>query len=265
MKVQFREPEAGYINALFQNETGRIWVGTSGKGLYYLDKKMGRLISVPIFPGNLNDLYVEAILQYNDKLYVGTRHMGIITVEGVDKNNTKLAASGQLFSKEAGLAKNDYIYSLKQFNDKLYICSSKGTFAYGFEEKDFTKLDSIHSINVLIDSLKNKWTLSYNMELYFNQKKLELGTEVSDFHIGSGGEIWAATSKGVAYLQNVKARPQFYNPANKVIEFTSLSIDKNGSFWLGSRMGIYRFDPETKLFANYQIVGGSKANSFKSW
>ncbi|MDQ2180125.1 helix-turn-helix domain-containing protein [Marinifilum sp. D714] len=260
--IQDREPEAGYINALFQNEKGRVWVGTSGKGLYYLDREKQCLTPTPIFPGNLNDLYVEAILQHKDKLYVGTRHMGIITASVVAGENTQVVASGQLFSKEAGLAKNDYIYALKHYNEKLYICSSKGTFVYGFDNNNFSKLDSVSSINFALDSLDNQWILSYRMELYFNQQKLEFGTEVSDFHIGNNGEVWLATGKGVAFLPNVNAKPLFYNPAKKVIEFTSIRRDKDGYFWLGSRMGIYRFDPQSKLFASYQITGGSKANSF---
>ncbi|WP_321281730.1 two-component regulator propeller domain-containing protein [Marinifilum fragile] len=258
--IQDREPEAGYINALFQNDDGRVWVGTSGKGLYYLDRNKESLTSVPIFPGNLNDLYVEAILQHKNKLYVGTRHMGIITASV--GNNTQVVASGQLFSKEAGLAKNDYIYALKCYNEKLYICSSKGTFVYGFDDGNFSKLDSVPSINFALDSLNNRWILSYRMELYFNQQKLEMGTEVSDFYIGKDGEVWLATGKGVAFLSNVNAKPIFYNPAKKVIEFTSIRKDEDGYFWLGSRMGIYRFDPQSKLFASYQITGGSKANSF---
>ncbi|WP_165835896.1 helix-turn-helix domain-containing protein [Marinifilum breve] len=260
--IQDGEPEAGYINALFQNEKGSVWVGTSGKGLYHLDRKKECLNSVPIFPGNLNDLYVEAILQHKDKLYVGTRHMGIITTSVVAGDDAQVIASGQLFSKEAGLAKNDYIYALKRFDENLYICSSKGTFVYGFDDESFSKLDSVPSINFALDSLDNQWILSYRMELYFNQQKMEFGTEVSDFHIGSDGEVWLATGKGVAFLPNVNAKPVFYNPAKKVIEFTSLRKDEEGNFWLGSRMGIYRFDPQTKLFASYQIVGGSKANSF---
>jgi len=260
--IQDKQPEAGYINALFQNDKGRMWVGTSGKGLYLLDQEKERLVSVPIFQGNLNDLYVEAILQHEDKLYVGTRHMGIIIVSGAGEKTIKTVATGQLFSQQAGLAKNDYIYALKKYNEKMYICSSKGSFACGFNGENFSKLDSIPSINIALDSLNNLWILSYGMELYLNQKKLDLGTEVSDFHLNSNGGIWAATAKGVVFIQSEHRKSKFYNPAGKVIEFTSLNKDREGCFWLGSRMGIYRFDPKTKLFASYQIVGGSKANSF---
>ncbi|NOU59675.1 two-component regulator propeller domain-containing protein [Marinifilum caeruleilacunae] len=256
------EAEAGYINALFENEQGRIWAGTSGKGLFVLDSLSGKLKSMPIFRGNLNDLYVEAIFQHKDQLFVGTRHMGIITVKAVGENPHKLQASGQLFSREAGLEKNDYIYALKQYGEKLYICSSKGTFAYHLIGKKISSLDSLASINVMIDSLDNRYILSYTLELFVNQRKVDLGTEVSDFMLAKEGGVWAATSKGLAFVENQNAKPVFYNPTSKVIEFTSLKQDQQGSLWLGSRMGIYRFDPKTKLFANYQILGGSKANSF---
>lgn len=177
--------------------------------MYDLDRKKDRLTSVPIFPGNLNDLYVEAILQYKNKLYVGTRHMGIITTSVVAGDNTQVVASGQLYSKEAGLAKNDYVYALKRYNEKLYICSSKGTFVYGFDDANFSKLDSVPSINFALDSLNNRWILSYRMELYFNQQKLEMGTEVSDFYIGKDGKVWLATGKGVAFLSNLNAKLYF--------------------------------------------------------
>ncbi len=261
-KSSVQEPEAGYINALTQARDGKIWIGTSGKGLYLLDQEKEELISIPILQGNMNDLFIEAILQFKDKLYIGTRHMGIITADYPSLNSKKVIASGQLFSTEAGLAKNDYIYGLKQFNEKLYICSDKGSFVCGGEADDLRRLDSMPSINIKVDSLNNLWVLSLNMELYFNQKKIELSSEVSDFYINDANEVWAATSKGLALIQMGSSKPVFFNPPDKVIEFTSIEKDKEGQFWLGSRMGMYRFDSKRKLFTSYQIPGGSKANSF---
>lgn len=256
-----QEPEAGYINAITQTDDGRIWIGTSGKGLYLLDKEKEELIPIPILQGNMNDLFIEAILRFKDKLYIGTRHMGIITADYPSLNSKKVIASGQLFSNEAGLVKNDYIYGLKKFNDKLYICSIKGSFVCGGEADDLRRVDSLPSIDILVDSLDNMWILSLDMELYYNQEKIELASEVSNFHIESN-EIWVATSKGLALISNGNSKPTFFNPPNKVIEFTSISKDEEGQFWLGSRMGIYRFDSKSKLFSGYQIPGGSKANSF---
>ncbi|WP_209319673.1 helix-turn-helix domain-containing protein [Ancylomarina longa] len=260
--IQSSEPEAGYINALAQGEDGNIWIGTSGKGLHYLDEKKKELIPVTISGVRSDSLFIEAILQYQNTLYIGTRFKGIITAKYSSKDFSKLYASGRLFSSEVGLEKEDYIYALKRFDEKLYICSSKGTFVYGFDDQIMVKIDSIPSINVKLDSLSNIWILSSYMELYHNQKKIELGMEVSDFYFGDNNDVWAATSKGLALINDENTKPHFYNPPEKVIEFTSIGKDKEGQFWLGSRMGIYRFDPQSKLFADYQIPGGSKANSF---
>ncbi|BAX78798.1 hypothetical protein ALGA_0404 [Labilibaculum antarcticum] len=253
---------AGYINGLTQGDDGQIWIGTSGKGLYLLNQEKVELEPIPILQGNMNDLFIEAILQFKNKLYIGTRHMGIITANYPYVSSKKVEASGQLFSAEAGLNKNDYIYALKQFNGKLYICSNKGSFVCSGEADDLVRLDSMSCMDIEVDSLNNMWVLSLNMELYYNLNKYELGTEVSDFYIEDSKEIWVTTSKGLALIQIDGTKPVFFNPPDKVIEFTSIEKDKDGQFWLGSRMGMYRFDSQNKLFASYQIPGGSKANSF---
>lgn len=254
--------EAGYINGLIQTDDGRIWIGTSGKGLYAVSKEDDELVSVPILNGNMNDLYVEAITHYKDKLYIGTRHMGILCVAYPSFNSEKLTASGQLFSINAGFKKNEYIYNLKKFQDKLYICSANGSFVFDDKILDIRKIDSVPSIDIYIDSVGNDWILSNKMELYYNKKKFELGTEVSDFYVEEEGDVWITTSKGLAHLSKNSNLPYYYNPPGKVIEFTSLAKGENGEFWLGSRMGIYRFDSRSKIFAGYQILGGAKANSF---
>jgi len=259
---QTYDPEAGYINALTQSEDGKIWVGTSGKGLYLLDKAKDELLPLKILNQNMDNLYIEALLQNNNKLYIGTRYHGIIAAEYPPQNFNQIKISGQVFSSEAGLEKDDYIYSLKNFNNQLFISSSKGTFKYDFSTKNIVKIDSLPSLNIEIDSLNNKWILSYDMALFFNQTQIKLETEVSDILLSKNRGVWVATSKGLALIENENKTPIFFNPPDKVIEFTSIREDFQGHFWLGSRMGIYRFNPENKIFSTYQIPGGAKANSF---
>lgn len=261
-KAQSQAPEAGYINALTQSEDGKIWVGTSGKGLFLLNKAKEELRPVKILNQDLNNLYIEALLQNNNKLYIGTRYHGIITAEYPPQNFNQIKISGQVFSSKAGLEKDDYIYSLKNFNNQLFISSSKGTFKYDFNTKNIVKIDSLPSLNIEIDSLNNKWILSYDMALFFNQTQIKLETEVSDILLSKNRGAWVPTSKGLALIENENKTPTFFNPPDKVIEFTSIREDFQGHFWLGSRMGIYRFNPENKIFSTYQIPSGAKANSF---
>jgi ligand-binding sensor domain-containing protein/AraC-like DNA-binding protein len=261
-KSQTYDPEAGYINALTQSEDGKIWGGTSGKGLYLLDKEKDELLPVKILNQNMDNLYIEALLQNNNKLYIGTRYHGIITAEYPPDNFNQVKISGQVFSSEAGLEKNDYIYSLKNFNNQLYINSSKGTFKYDFSTENMVKIDSLPSLNIEIDSLNNKWILSYDMSLFYNQTQIKLETEVSDILLSKNRGVWVPTSKGLALIDSENKTPVFFNPPEKVIEFTSIREDLQGHLWLGSRMGIYRFNPESKIFSTYQIPGGAKANSF---
>jgi ligand-binding sensor domain-containing protein/AraC-like DNA-binding protein len=251
-------PEAGYVNALTQSKDGKIWVGTSGKGLNLLNRENNEL--VPVRVSNGKDLYIEALLQHQDQIYIGTRYHGIITANYPKQNFGNLKTTGKLFSTKAGLGKNDYIYALKLFQNQLYICSAKGTFSYDFESKEMQRIDSASSINIEIDSLQNRWILSWSMKLACNGKNIDLNTEVSDLLLSKNNKVWAATSKGLALIQDKKVT--FFNPPEKVIEFTSIQKDQQGQFWLGSRMGIYKFNPATKIFASYQIPGGSKANSF---
>jgi len=220
------------------------------------------LLPVKMLKENMDDLFIEALLQHNNNLYIGTRYHGIITADYPPGNINQINASGQIFSTEAGLEKNDYIYSLKAFNDHLYISSSKGTFQYDFETQNMVRIDSLPSLNIEIDSLNNKWILSYDMSLFFNQNQIKMDTEVSDILLSKNQGVWVPTSKGLARIESENKTPTFFNPPEKVIEFTSIREDQQGQFWLGSRMGIYRFNPESKIFSTYQIPGGAKANSF---
>ncbi|MDE5422111.1 helix-turn-helix domain-containing protein [Ancylomarina sp. DW003] len=261
-KAQSQAAEAGYINALTQSEDGKIWVGTSGKGLFLLNKAKEELLPVKVLNIDTDSLYIEALLQHNNKLYIGTRHHGIITANYPPQNFSEVKISGHIFSSEAGLEKNNYIYSLKNFNNRLYINSSKGTFKYDFGTDKMVKTDSLPSLNIEIDSLNNKWILSYNMNLFFNQTQVKLETEVSDILLSNNQGVWVPTLKGLALIDSENKTPVFFNPPEKVIEFTSIREDQQGHFWLGSRMGIYRFDPQSRIFSAYQIPGGAKANSF---
>ncbi|RZT95499.1 AraC-like DNA-binding protein [Ancylomarina subtilis] len=261
-KSQPHNPEAGYINALTQSEDGKIWVGTSGKGLYLLNKEKKELVPVKILNQNMDTLYIEALLQNKNNLYIGTRYHGIIVAKYPPRNFNQIRLSGQIYSSKAGLEKMDYIYSLKHFNNQLYISSAKGTFKYDFKTKHTEIIDSRPSINIKMDSLNNKWIVSDDMSLFFNQTQIKLETEVSDILLSKNQGIWVPTSKGLAFIENENKTPVFYNPPQKVIEFTSIKEDQQGNLWLGSRMGIYQFKPESKIFSTYQITGGAKANSF---
>lgn len=196
-KAQDQAAEAGYINALTQSENGNIWVGTSGKGLFLLNKAKEELLPVKVLNIDTDSLYIEALLQHNNKLYIGTRHHGIITANYPPQNFSEVKISGHIFSSETGLEKNDYIYSLKNFDNQLYINSSKGTFKYDFGTNKMVKIDSLPSLNIEIDSLNNKWILSYNMNLFFNQTQVKLETEVSDILLSNNQGIWVPTLKEI--------------------------------------------------------------------
>jgi hypothetical protein len=60
-----------------------------------------------------------------------------------------------------------------------------------------------------------------------------------------GTDTWIATDGGVAQYNTITGETNFYNRANSELPFnniTSIAIDQNGSRWLGTYVGLVRWD-----------------------
>jgi len=82
---------------------------------------------------------------------------------------------------------------------------------------------------------------------------------IRSFHKTDSGEMWIGTDNGLVRIpKSGEASVQFMNQSDGLADNQILTIqsDKNGSIWLGTALGLSRYDPLSKRFFNYDIFNG---------
>ncbi|MCV9927120.1 response regulator [Flavobacterium sp. LS1R49] len=107
------------ILTLFQDNQGRIWVGTKAKGLHYFDGKKFTKINLKV--GNTVITSIHSILEDADK------NLWISTNQGIIKYNT-LQKKIVLYDQKDGLTSNEFNdnASLKLDSNRFYFGSPSG-------------------------------------------------------------------------------------------------------------------------------------------
>ncbi|QTD48271.1 sensor histidine kinase [Sulfidibacter corallicola] len=222
-----------HVRALFEDRTGRIWIGTVGEGLWSLEPDSGESQQFdhdPTDPTSLSHSIVETILEDRaGNLWVGTLN---------------------------GLNKTD----LKPRKFKLYQRDPRNTNSLSTNE-----VGAIH-----VDSQQRLWIGTFGGGL--NHYDRETGRAIVYpivMHSGMGdnvvrniredeaGRLWLGTySDGLQVLEPDKGITEVF--VNDPDNLSSLShnrvrgihFDPRGRLWVGTEDGLNLFRPETKDFVN---------------
>ncbi len=160
-----------FVYSIVPNPDGSLWLGTLN-GLWKY--KNGEFINF----GEQNKLLkhrITSLLKYKNKLYIGTKGVGLIIY---NLNNNKL----RLILKKDGLTSNS-ITDIANYKDKICIGTNKG-------------------LNIL----------SLNDKNYFNITQFDKGNGLLSDEINqllvSDSVLYIASKKGINYLNLDKFRPQ---------------------------------------------------------
>jgi len=221
------------VSSLFMDNTGILWIGTSGLGINILDFKANRfptLTRAPDPASRITGFSIRSILEDNtgnvwisaDVLYRWNRETGELK---------SFEASSNLIDNFG----NTDAYSMIQAADgSLWVASEQGLFRH------------------------NPVTDQTRIYKYSEEDRDGLLTQaVNAVFEARDGTIWIATHNHFSRMtdeQEGTFQHFRYQPSELSIGIARPVIfqDFYSSFWLGTANGLFRFDPETETFTTFQ-------------
>ncbi|KUG25363.1 hypothetical protein ASZ90_004816 [hydrocarbon metagenome] len=210
-----------WVQTLFKDSKGRIWIGTN-KGLYFIDRNF----EINLFDIGIKDVSVNAIIVQRDasgkiesqNLFLGTTD-GLIVINDIINNNfgNKITR----FTTEDGLS-SELIMDMELTSEgELLIGTAKG-----------------------ISILKNNNILPIDNDLTH--------PFIVDLFIDSLGNLWAGTNYGLNKLVKKDGKyiitEKYYEKdglvSNEYTRNNTISQDKYGRIWFGTFQGLSVYNPD---------------------
>lgn len=210
-------PNSALINTLYEDNKGRIWVGTSGGLFFFKNPKPNININIEI--PDTSRLPVNSILQdNNDKILVGTSK-GLFRYDEERKLSVTFGAD---------------IFAMPTPNIRELYKDSRNTLWVATEDNELygLKLKSLPYKRELIDVSSFAQINDYRVDALFEDK----------IHAGI---IWAGCFSGGLYKIVPASQRFFSNNLSKYTKITksvmSIFVDEE-DIWLGTNNGLLRVD-----------------------
>ncbi len=216
------------ITAIQEDTKGRIWFGTAGGGLMYLDRQSGRLrtfIHDTRQAGTISSNYINDITE-DDK-----GHIWVATSDGLNLIHKESEAIECIFNNPAkpqSLLNNDVRHVFTDKSGAMWIITAEGINIYSKLNGRFQKIQRIPD---------DPNSISSNI--------------VHCFAVDSSGSLWVGTREGLNRYDKSQKRFVRYmieseSDADPVSnEIKSILIDRNNRFWVGTSNALNLFNPKT--------------------
>ncbi|MDV4152060.1 two-component regulator propeller domain-containing protein [Clostridium sp. AL.422] len=267
------------ITCFYEDANGTIWIGTD-KGINILNDNI-------IFNyTNHENSNIVSILKNNGHIWIATKFKGIYIYK---------EESGELVDHlydEENFSLNDrYIKSLFQIEDKYtVVVTNKELIA--FNTKDYSylewKIQNSYSseLSYLYSDGKDIWIASttdfYSYNINTREKKY-YSESIKEFGINPGRITYILPDnkdESIIWLGGIDIGLIKYHKENGVIErYLNDNLDKNslinnyincmtfdtlGNLWIGTNIGLSKFDLNTKEFTSYTTSEGLTNNFINS-
>lgn len=253
-----------YVNDLYQDQTGFIWMGTyTGLNCY----NGLNIINFKHFENTFNkanSVYVRSICgNHKDRIFIAYEE--VLAEYRVDENK---------FSILMELSKIRTLF----YKEKLYIGYENNILTYNEEttEKELLYTFPTHiEIHKLFSDSKNRIWIGTDHGLYRwdpgttePKRILETGT-FSSLHEDTKGNIWIGSwQKGLFLYQNKVVKQfvhEFSNPNSLSSNFVRcIQEDDAGNFWIGTYNGLNKLDAKSerieRIYESVQPEGLSNAS-----
>ncbi|HEX8460428.1 MAG TPA: two-component regulator propeller domain-containing protein, partial [Segetibacter sp.] len=232
------------IKAIFEDNDKKIWIGTDGKGLYVVDRRITFISHFVNTKNKANTLSNDLIYSFAEagdgKMWIGTE-MGLNLF---DYNSKNFIAYKNNPSDEGSLTTNSVRATLQDKQGILWVA----TFAGGINKFDknltyFTlKQNTKREINGLSSNIVTSFTEDKNANIW-------IGTD------GGGINFLKNGSNNFVHLLHSD------NNKNSLITNSVLAVlhsRYNDDLWIGTYGGgLDRYDTKTQTFKNYNKGKGS--------
>lgn len=238
-------PGSDIIKALFEDNSGKLWLGTFNQGMDLYDPVTGTFThfqGIESFPNAASGANVWSIDQRKDgKLWIGTVGLGINIYEAETRQF-------QYYDNDpldpGSLAERNIMVIFVSSDDKVWVGTvDKGLDIFDDSTKTFKhhRYDSSDSSSISNDEIRTIFEDS--------RGDVWIGTE------GGGLNKWLGDGK----FERITTKEGLL--ANSVMGITE---DHYGMLWVTSFKGISRFDPQTGHIRNFYFHSGPNNNQFNA-
>jgi len=289
--------QAWSLRGFLLDEKNRIWISSSGKGLYVLDRNTGQMINYVNSPSNPNSISSNVIRSlYQDRggvLWIGTanglnkllpnrktfKHFYLGGSPGGQVNyiNYKILEvpgwPGYLwFGTNDGLIRFDkksaeykkYTYDPESETSLNNRDNDVRTLFWSEKRPDELWLGTTHGINIF-----NPDTERFKYYVHDKNDPKSLSHDnVIYFFEDDQGIVWIGTyGGGLNRFDPETGQFSSYREYNSDLPNDAVYAalpDKEGNLWLSTNKGISKFNPEEKTFRNYTVDDGLQSEEYNN-
>lgn len=281
------------ISCLYEDKSGVLWIGTN-KGVSILNTKQqfSTRINNILIQDQIGEKSVKAFLQDGDNdLWIATEEDGLLQF---DISENKMIRFIYHEDSESSLLSNSIKYIMEGVNGNIIVSTEKGIniinkntkeiISYPYEE---INLNLFFNDNFkIVNDDRYSWSATeqglyrYNRETYevVNYRENFIENGISNYKISdifqdesdenifwlaggkTGGLIKFHKTEGVIknYLSNLKENSISYESIN------CIQGDGNGNLWIGTEVGLNKFNIEKETFTQYYDKDGLASNYINS-
>jgi len=282
------------IRIIHEDAAANIWIATRNSGLCRFDPEEETFIRfkcVPDDPKTIsNDIVISLLDDQNGYLWVGT----VGGLNRINPENNQVIRLVKNSGSQSGLTKEIAVNTMyEDRSGTIWIGTySKGLFRYDPRSRHFkqfmidTSAEAIpRRLNdiqyIYEDRSGNLWVSSWTAQYFFDRQKesfvphVLVADDETNLYFNSPfedrwGNIWGA-SMGLNTVDLTTKKMQryraFQNPSHSTgFDFAnnhphSILKDTTGALWLGTSMGLHKFDPRArKYIAHYYEKDGLLSN-----
>ncbi len=276
------------VLSILQDSKGKIWVGTDGGGLDILDPKKGVIKVFRNEPGNASSLNSDIILTMLEdsrgKFWIGTYYGGLNEFDPETGRSIRFSSDDpEHYFNSTSI---NYIYEDRDHNiwvstlNKGFSIKRNGT--RNFENVTTlagVQLQSLASMYLLEDSRKRIWLGFDDLGIgLFDPKKNTLTNytnkpgDSNSFSSNSVNfifedrqkRIWIGTQNGLNLY--AESTGDFIHMDKKynfhTCMFNTMLQDNNDIFWIGTIVGLIKFDMKSKDIRLYDYSDNLQGNEF---
>lgn len=234
------------ITCLLEDQSGFLWIGTSGAGLYRMDPVSNVFKSYRYDPETTNSLSSDDINTiYEDQygqIWIGTSR-GLNQMDGFRETFKRYIADpdqpGNLSSNEVlSIAEDKY-----SNGRTLWIGTRSG--GLNIFDRKTERFTLFHTESSVSSALHKSSILAILQDV--------------------SGDTWFGTNgSGLFRFDRLQEKLQFFTEKDGLANNSVRAIleDLDGYLWLSTNVGISRFDIKSGEFRNYDISDGLQSNEF---
>jgi signal transduction histidine kinase/ligand-binding sensor domain-containing protein/DNA-binding response OmpR family regulator len=263
------------IGAIFEDATGRIWVGSGEGWLHEFISKTNQFIPHKFQNESFSPMILGIAAKNKNELYVTGWGVGLYTFNTETSKFTEVKGNGSnnihvgKTIKGIGKDSNGNIWLATHLEQGLVVYNENKNEYYDANNPGniYNSLLKItYAVSMMEDKRHRIWILSY-VGLYMYDGHFHEFKNTSDPHTlsssyiysiceTSDSTIWVGNSNGLDKLVETKGTFQFERYSEKFNlpdNIKSIVEDNKGVLWVSSNQGVFKFNPTTNEYCNYNI------------